>query len=179
MLCCFWCNDDFFYMVYYDEEWGVLQCDFDVLFEFLLLEGFQVGLFWIIVLKKCECYCEVLFGFDVQWVVQMSDVEIDELMFDFGIICNWVKFNVVWQNVQVWLELDDLVGFFWFFVGGQLKINYFVGCVEVLVIILEVEVMSKVLCKVGFNFVGLIICYVFMQVSGMVMDYIQDCDCYV
>ncbi len=79
---CFWCNDDPLYMAYHDEEWGVPQRDPDALFELLLLEGFQAGLSWITVLKKRERYREVLFGFDVQRVAQMSDAEIDELMLD-------------------------------------------------------------------------------------------------
>lgn len=90
---CFWCNDDPLYMAYHDEEWGVPQRDPDALFELLLLEGFQAGLSWITVLKKRERYREVLFGFDVQRVAQMSDAEIDELMLDPGIIRNRAKLN--------------------------------------------------------------------------------------
>ena len=104
---CFWCNDDPLYMAYHDEEWGVPQRDPDALFELLLLEGFQAGLSWITVLKKRERYREVLFGFDVQRVAQMSDAEIDELMLDPGIIRNRAKLNAARQNAQAWLELDD------------------------------------------------------------------------
>ncbi|KPD27883.1 DNA-3-methyladenine glycosylase I [Pseudomonas paraeruginosa] len=94
---CFWCNDDPLYMAYHDEEWGVPQRDPDALFELLLLEGFQAGLSWITVLKKRERYREVLFGFDVQRVAQMSDAEIDELMLDPGIIRNRSKLNAARQ----------------------------------------------------------------------------------
>lgn len=100
---CFWCNDDPLYMAYHDEEWGVPQRDPDALFELLLLEGFQAGLSWITVLKKRERYREVLFGFDVQRVAQMSDAEIDELMLDPGIIRNRAKLNAARQNAQAWL----------------------------------------------------------------------------
>ena len=101
------------------------QRDPDALFELLLLEGFQAGLSWITVLKKRERYREVLFGFDVQRVAQMSDAEIDELMLDPGIIRNRAKLNAARQNAQAWLELDDPAGFLWSFVGGQPKINPF------------------------------------------------------
>ena len=37
---------------YHDEEWGVPQRDSRMLWEMLMLEGFQAGLAWIIVLKK-------------------------------------------------------------------------------------------------------------------------------
>lgn len=140
---CFWCNDDPLYMAYHDEEWGVPQRDPDALFELLLLEGFQAGLSWITVLKKRERYREVLFGFDVQRVAQMSDAEIDELMLDPGIIRNRAKLNAARQNAQAWLELDDPAGFLWSFVGGQPKINHFAGRAEVPAITPEAEAMSK------------------------------------
>ncbi|WP_073669157.1 DNA-3-methyladenine glycosylase I [Pseudomonas aeruginosa] len=175
---CFWCNDDPLYMAYHDEEWGVPQRDPDALFELLLLEGFQAGLSWITVLKKRERYREVLFGFDVQRVAQMSDAEIDELMLDPGIIRNRAKLNAARQNAQAWLELDDPAGFLWSFVGGQPKINHFAGRAEVPAITPEAEAMSKALRKAGFNFVGPTICYAFMQASGMVMDHTQNCDRY-
>ncbi len=40
------------YVKYHDEEWGVPVRDDRMLFEFLLLEGFQAGLSWITILKK-------------------------------------------------------------------------------------------------------------------------------
>ena len=70
------------------------------LFELLLLEGFQAGLSWITVLKKREHYRQVLFGFDVQRVAQMSDAEIDDLMQDPGIIRNRLKLNAARRNAQ-------------------------------------------------------------------------------
>ncbi|MFO5795419.1 DNA-3-methyladenine glycosylase I, partial [Klebsiella pneumoniae] len=77
-----------------------------VLRALLLLEGFQAGLSWITVLKKRERYREVLFGFDVQRVAQMSDAEIDELMLDPGIIRNRAKLNAARQDDQALLVLD-------------------------------------------------------------------------
>jgi DNA-3-methyladenine glycosylase I len=37
------------------------------------------------------------------------------------------------------------------------------------------DVMSKVLKKAGFRFVGSTICYAFMQAVGMVNDHTTDC----
>jgi DNA-3-methyladenine glycosylase I len=39
---------------YHDEEWGVPQHEPRVPWEMLMLEGFQAGLAWIIVLRKRE-----------------------------------------------------------------------------------------------------------------------------
>jgi hypothetical protein len=40
---CFWCTDDPLYQAYHDQEWGTPQRDPALLFEMLLLEGFQAG----------------------------------------------------------------------------------------------------------------------------------------
>ena len=77
---CPWAEGDVEYARYHDEEWGVPMTDSRALFEKLTLEGFQAGLSWITVLRKRERYREVLFGFDVQRVAQMSDAEIIDKM---------------------------------------------------------------------------------------------------
>lgn len=128
---CFWCTDDPLYMAYHDQEWGVPLRDGQRLFELLLLEGFQAGLSWITVLKKREHYRQVLFGFDVQRVAQMSDAEIEDLMQDPGIIRNRLKLEAARRNAQAWLELDDPVAFLWSFVGGVPKVNHFADRSEV------------------------------------------------
>ena len=148
------------------------------LFELLLLEGFQAGLSWITVLRKREHYRQVLFGFDVQRVAQMSDAEIEQLMLDPGIIRNRLKLNAARRNAQAWLAQDDPVALLWSFVGGQPKINHFKDRSEVPAVTPEAEAMSRGLKKAGFTFVGPTICYALMQASGMVMDHTRDCDRY-
>lgn len=175
---CFWCNDDPLYIAYHDEEWGVPLRDADRLFELLLLEGFQAGLSWITVLKKRARYREVLFGFDVQRLAQMSDEEIEERMQDPGIIRNRLKLKAARQNAQAWLQLEDPVGLLWSFVGGEPKINHFRDRSEMPAVTSEAEAMSKALKKAGFTFVGPTICYAYMQAAGMVMDHATDCDRY-
>ena len=175
---CFWCSEDPLYMAYHDQEWGTPLRDAQGLFELLLLEGFQAGLSWITVLRKRERYRQVLFGFDVQRVAQMSDAEIDELMLDPGIIRNRLKLNAARRNAQAWLALEDPVALLWSFVGDQPIINHFKDRSEVPAITPEALAMSKALKKAGFTFVGPTICYALMQASGMVMDHTQDCDRY-
>ncbi|EPJ81935.1 DNA-3-methyladenine glycosylase I [Pseudomonas sp. CFII64] len=175
---CFWCNNDPVYIDYHDLEWGVPLRDAQKLFELLLLEGFQAGLSWITVLKKRPRYREVMFGFDVQRVADMTDAEIEALMLEPGIIRNRLKLNAARRNARAWLALDNPVEFLWSFVGGQQKVNHFKDRSEVPAITPEAEAMSKALKKAGFTFVGPTICYAYMQSSGMVMDHTIDCDCY-
>lgn len=175
---CFWCNDDPLYIAYHDQEWGVPLRDPQRLFELLLLEGFQAGLSWITVLKKRARYREVLWGFEVQRLAQMSDEEIEDLMQDPGIIRNRLKLRAARQNARAWLELDDPVALLWSFVGGTPLINHFRDRGEVPAVTAEAEAMSKALKQRGFTFVGPTICYAYMQAAGMVMDHTIDCDRY-
>lgn len=175
---CFWCTDDPLYQAYHDQEWGVPERDPRALFELLLLEGFQAGLAWITVLKKRERYRQVLFGFDVLRLAQLSDEEIDALMHDPGIIRNRLKLRAVRQNARAWLALEDPAALLWSFVGGQPQINHFSERSQVPAVTAQAEAMSKALKKRGFTFVGPTICYAFMQASGMVMDHTIDCDRY-
>ncbi|KAA8707080.1 DNA-3-methyladenine glycosylase I [Pseudomonas cannabina] len=175
---CFWCNEDPLYIAYHDQEWGVPLRDAQMLFELLLLEGFQAGLSWITILKRRARYREVLHGFDVERLAQLSDAEIEALMLDPTIIRNRLKLKAVRTNARAWLALEDPVGLLWSFVGGQPKINHFKERSEVPAITPEAEAMSKALKKAGFTFVGPTICYAYMQASGMVMDHTVDCDRY-
>lgn len=173
---CFWCTDDPLYRRYHDEEWGVPVYDAGVLFEMLVLDGFQAGLSWLTVLKKRAHYRRVLHGFDPARLAQLGDEEIEQLMQDPGIIRNRAKLRAARQNAQAWLRLEDPVGFLWSFVGGRPKINQFTTREQVPAITPEAEAMSRALKKAGFSFVGPTICYAFMQAAGLVMDHTRDCD---
>ncbi|ANC00986.1 MULTISPECIES: DNA-3-methyladenine glycosylase I [Pseudomonas] len=175
---CFWCTDDPLYQAYHDQEWGTPQRDPALLFEMLLLEGFQAGLSWITVLKKRERYRQVLQGFDPVQLAEMSDERIEELMLDPGIIRNRLKLNAVRRNARAWLALENPGEWLWSFVGGEPKINHYQGRADIPAITDEAKAMSKALQKKGFTFVGPTICYAFMQATGMVMDHTTDCDRY-
>ncbi len=71
---------------YHDEEWGVPQRDSRMLWEVLMLEGFQAGLAWIIVLKKREAFRRAFAGFDPKKVARFGTSDIKRLMADAGII---------------------------------------------------------------------------------------------
>ena len=52
------------YIAFHDQEWGVPVHDDRKQFEFLLLEGAQVGLSWWVVLSKREAYRKAFAEFD-------------------------------------------------------------------------------------------------------------------
>ena len=61
---CGWCGADPLYRAYHDDEWGVPQRDSRMLWEMLMLEGFQAGLSWITILRKRDAFRAAFAGFD-------------------------------------------------------------------------------------------------------------------
>lgn len=53
---CSWCGDDALYQHYHDTQWGKPLFDDQELFANLCLEVMQVGLSWILVLRKKNIY---------------------------------------------------------------------------------------------------------------------------
>jgi DNA-3-methyladenine glycosylase I len=49
---CSWVGKDPQMVAYHDEEWGVPEYDDRALWEKLMLDGFQAGLSWSIILRK-------------------------------------------------------------------------------------------------------------------------------
>src|SRR5438477_8942940 len=83
---CVWANGDPLMQTYHDEEWGVPERDPRALWEMLMLEGFQAGLAWIIVLRKREAFRQAFAGFDPDRVARFTKRDIDRLMNNAGII---------------------------------------------------------------------------------------------
>ena len=61
---CTWAESDTQMRDYHDAEWGVPEYDSRTLWELLMLEGFQAGLAWIVVLKKRDEFRKAFKGFD-------------------------------------------------------------------------------------------------------------------
>ena len=73
---CAWAGDDPLMRAYHDEEWGVPQRDSRMLWEMLMLEGFQAGLAWIIVLRKRDAFRKAFAGFDPQKVARFGEADV-------------------------------------------------------------------------------------------------------
>ena len=59
-----WDTENPLYIRYHDEEWGVPVHDDKKLFELLVLEGFQAGLTWELILKRREALRKPFADFD-------------------------------------------------------------------------------------------------------------------
>jgi DNA-3-methyladenine glycosylase I len=150
-----------------------------MLFEFLILDGFQAGLSWITVLRKRENYREAFDNFDPKKIAQYNEKKISELMNNKGIIRNKLKIKASIENAKAYLKIEEQKGCFskylWSFVDGKTIINKWKNIEEVPTETKESRAMSKDLKRYGFKFVGPTICYAFMQAAGMVNDHTIDC----
>jgi DNA-3-methyladenine glycosylase I len=176
---CFWASGDDFYMKYHDEEWGVPIHDDRLLFEFLILEGFQAGLSWYIVLKKRENFRRAFDGFDPVRVSKYGPRKIQSLMGDPGIIRNTMKILAAVSNAHAFMKVQGEFGSFdkyiWGFVKGKPVINRWKAGKEIPAKTKLAEKISKDLKSRGFRFVGPTVVYSHMQATGMVNDHLVSC----
>jgi len=88
---CQWVGKDPLYIDYHDKEWGKPVYDDAILYEFILLEGFQAGLSWITILRKRENFRKAFDNFNYRKIAQYEDAKLEDLRQDAGIIRNRLK----------------------------------------------------------------------------------------
>lgn len=176
---CAWCEKDDLYRNYHDYEWGKPVYDDATLFEFLLLETFQAGLSWYTVLAKRDNFKKAFQNFDVKKVAQMTDLQIQILCEDAGIIRNKLKIKATVSNAQAFIKVQEEFGSFssyiWGFVEGKPIDNKPKTLRDVPAKTDLSDQISKDLKKRGFKFVGSTVIYAHMQATGMVNDHVADC----
>ena len=179
MLRCNWCEGDELYIKYHDDEWGVPVHDDIKHFEFLILEGVQAGLSWLLILRKRENYRRAYDNFHPVKIADYSDKKIEELMGNKGLIRNRRKIEASVNNAIKFLEIQDDFGSFdryiWGYVDDKPIVN---SWKNVLDLPSKTELSDKIsddLRARGFKFVGSTIIYAHMQAIGLVNDHIVDC----
>jgi len=176
---CSWADGSDIYRDYHDKEWGVPAYDDRALFEAIILDTFQAGLSWLIVLKKRENFRAAFDDFDASKIAKYDDKKIKQLIEDKGIIRNKLKIYACVTNAQHFLRLQGEHGTFsryiWQFVSGKPLINNWKDMSDMPATSKESDAMSKALKGEGFKFVGSTICYAFMQAAGMINDHMVDC----
>lgn len=179
---CPWAGiDDAEYARYHDEEWGVPKTDDVMLFEKLVLEGFQSGLSWITILRKRDNFRKAFNGFDAKRIARYGDKDIARLMADAGIVRNRLKIEATIDNARAYLKLAEkggLSAFLWGLLDGKPRINRCSAIGEVAATSEDSKRLSKALKGEGFRFVGPTTMYAFMQATGMVNDHLVSCHRY-
>jgi DNA-3-methyladenine glycosylase I len=166
------------YTRYHDEEWGVPHADDRLLFEKLVLEGFQSGLSWLTILRKRPHFRKAFEHFDAERIARYGDRDKERLMADAGIVRNRLKIEATVDNAKAYLRLahrTSLAKFLWGFLDGRPIIHERRSLVEVPAQTELSRKISKALKTEGFRFVGPTTVYAFMQSSGFVNDHLLSC----
>ena len=182
---CAWAESDALMRAYHDEEWGVPLHDGRALWELLMLEGFQAGLSWSVILRKREGFRRAFKGFDPKTVARFGETDIARLMADEGIVRARAKIEATIAGAKIYCEMERagegfsewvwaLVGGrpiqdSWEQSGGELGRGPIPAKTELS------ERMSAALKKRGFKFVGPVIVYAWMQAAGIVNDHAVEC----
>ena len=173
---CHWCNiGNPLYVSYHDNEWGVPCHDDHDLYELFILESFQAGLSWEIVLNKREHFREAYDDFDIDKVCEYGEDKIALLLADKGIIRNRLKIKASIKNSRIFREIQKEYGSFdkyiWGFTRGEI---IYENDPEVTTSPLS-DAISKDLKKRGMGFVGSTIIYSFLQAIGVINAHEDGC----
>lgn len=176
---CDWGNVNDNMRAYHDEEWGVPVHDDRRLFEFIVLDAFQAGISWAIVLNKRQAFRRAFDQFDILTVAGYGEDKFNALMEDAGIVRNRLKIQSAITSARAALDVQAQFGsldsYLWRFVDGHTLVNTWKTMQEIPAISPQSDAMSKDLKQRGFKFVGSTICYAFMQAAGLVNDHLVTC----
>lgn len=174
-----WNTTNPLYIRYHDEEWGTPLHDDKRLFEFLLLDGFQAGLSWELVLKRREALRKAFDNFNPKKIAKYTDEDVQRLMNNPEVIRNKAKIVAAVNNAcrfsEVQRDFGSFDAFVWKFVGGKTIDHALKDYSHLPPESEEARKMSMELKKRGFKFVGPTICYSFMQAAGLVNDHLVHC----
>lgn len=176
---CDWCIGNPLMEKYHDEEWGTPVHDDQLLFEHLVLDGFQAGLSWQTILNKRENFRSAFDQFTIEQVAGYDQQKINTLLNDRGIIRNRQKIEAAINNARQVLKLQKEFGSFDAYIWGFTKGSTLHGTLNTLdEIPASTELSDRIsrdMKKRGFKFTGSTICYAFLQAVGIVNDHLTYC----
>lgn len=167
---------DELYENYHDHEWGRPLHDEHGLYEMFVLELFQAGLSWRIILGKRDAFRKAYDDFDINKVACFDEKKIDELMQNKDIIRSRNKIKASITNSQILLDIIKTYGSFnnyvWSFTNNQ--VIYEVGKTTNAIS----DAMSKDLKKRGVKYAGSVTIYSFLQAVGVINSHEEGCFLY-
>jgi DNA-3-methyladenine glycosylase I len=171
-----WAEGDEGMREYHDQEWGVPERDARALWETLMLEGFQAGLAWIIVLRKREAFRKAFAGFEPAKVARFGERDVVRLLGNPGIIRSRAKIEATIAGARIYCAMadrgEDFASFCWAFTGGKVQ----KGDGRTVAARTDLsELVSKELKRRGFKFVGPTIVQAWLQAVGIRNDHAAEC----
>ena len=176
---CSWCNlNNPKYIKYHDEEWGNPVKDDLKLFEFLILEMFQAGLSWEIILNKRENFKRAFDNFNYCKIAYYDENKINELMSNTGIIRNKLKIIATINNAKIFLKIQkeykNFSNYIWKWTNNK---TIYISDNKITKNNVS-DYISKDLKKRGMKFVGSTIIYSYLQAIGIINSHEKECAFY-
>jgi len=164
---------------YHDKEWGIPQKNDNILYEYFLLDTFQAGLSWAIILSKRKDFRKAFSNFNISAISRYGRGERNRLLGNSGIVRNKRKIEAAVSNAKLVLDIQKEYGSFakylWGFTRGKTLDHKPRREEDIPTSSKEAEAMSYDMRKRGFKFVGPTTLYAFMQGCGMVNDHLIGC----
>lgn len=174
---CFWVDENSeIYVKYHDEEWGVPKYNDKELFELLVLESFQAGLSWLIVLRKREAFRKAFDNFNIDKIINYDENKINELLSNPDIIRSKNKILSTINNAKIFKQIQKEYGSFSKYIWGFTDNKIIKRTTKELPVSTPLsDKISKDLKKRGMKYVGTVIIYSYLQAIGIVNDHDLDC----
>src|SRR5665213_997844 len=103
---CAWSESDPLMRAYHDQEWGVPEYDSRALWEKLMLDGFQAGLSWSIILRKRDAFRKAFQNFDPSIVARFKEADVVRLLADAGIVRSRAKIEATIGGARAYLAMQ-------------------------------------------------------------------------
>lgn len=166
-----------YYVEYHDHVWGVPEHDERLLFQWLILESFHVGLSWQLVLSKKDHFLNAFDQFDYEKIALYDESDVEHLLQDEGIIRHQGKIRAAIANAQAFIKVQKEFGSFdqyiWGFVDGKQQVSQ---SDERPTSSPLSDAVTKDMKKRGFKFIGSITIYSYLQAIGIINDHDLGCE---
>src|SRR5579859_5671207 len=116
---CSWAERDPLMRDYHDDEWGIPEYDSRALWEKLMLDGFQAGLSWSIILRKRAAFRKAFKNFDPVKVARFGERDVERLLRNPDIVRSRAKIRSTIAGARAFLAMKEAGEEFSAFVWGQ------------------------------------------------------------
>nr|WP_036893269.1 DNA-3-methyladenine glycosylase I [Prevotella sp. S7-1-8] len=175
---CAWAKHDELSEKYHDEEWGVPVHDERKHFMYLIMETMSCGLSWQMMLQRREVFSQCFANFDASKVAEFTTDDVDRIMQTEGMIRSRSKIEAMIDNAKAFMKVAKRFGSFdryvWSFTQGR-SLIYPSHQREVPKSNDLSDKVAKDMKKRGFNFIGSVIIYSFLQAIGIINDHESTC----
>lgn len=168
---------DALYCAYHDNEWSRPTHDERKVEEMFVLELFQAGLSWRLLLGKREKFRKAFDGFNLEKIAAYDETKVEELMRDNGIVRNKKKIEGAIRNARLASSLKEEYGslsnYFWHFTSGKSIIEPITVTTDALSDDVSADLRHR-----GFKFVGSLTIFSLLQSLGIIYSHEPECFCY-